>query len=79
MAILCQYNTQDSFSKAFARFHGVPPSKVQRGTMKLFHPMSIHVSAQGGFEMSQNLIDAFYWNDIDGQADGNLSDAEKYI
>ena len=28
--------------------------------------------------MSRNLIDAFYWNDIDGQADENLSDEEKY-
>ncbi|MDF2937670.1 MAG: hypothetical protein K0Q90_3043, partial [Paenibacillaceae bacterium] len=31
VAMRYQYDTQESFSKAFTRFHGVPPSKVQQG------------------------------------------------
>jgi hypothetical protein len=69
---------QESFSKAFTRFHGVPPSKVQRGKVKLFHPLSINVTIQGGFDMSRKLIDEFYWSDIEEQKDEKLTDAEKY-
>ena len=34
VAMRYQYDTQESFSKAFMRFHGVPPSKVRRGNIK---------------------------------------------
>lgn len=78
VAMRYQYDTQESFSKAFTRFHGVPPSKAQRGKVKLFHPLSINVTIQGGFDMSRTLIDAFYWNDIEGQNGGELTDTEKY-
>ncbi|HPK14793.1 MAG: Multiple antibiotic resistance protein MarA [Firmicutes bacterium ADurb.Bin248] len=73
-----RYDTQESFSKAFTRFHGVPPSKARRGKVKLFHPLSIHVTVQGGFDMSRKLIDEFYWSDIEGQKGENRTDAEKY-
>jgi AraC-like DNA-binding protein len=78
IAMRYQYDTQESFSKAFTRFHGMPPSKVQRGKVKLFHPLSIKITIQGGFEMSRKLIDEFYWSDIDGQRGEKLTDAEKY-
>lgn len=78
IAMRYQYDTQESFSKAFTRFHGVPPSKVQRGKVKLFHPLSINITIQGGFEMSRKLIDEFYWSDIEGQKGEKLTDAEKY-
>ncbi len=78
VAMRYQYDTQESFSKAFTRFHGIPPSKVQRGKVKLFHPLSINVTIQGGFDMSRKLIDEFYWSDIEGQRDKKLTDAEKY-
>ncbi|MCL2343057.1 MAG: AraC family transcriptional regulator, partial [Firmicutes bacterium] len=78
VAMRYQYDTQESFSKAFMRFHGIPPSKVQRGKIKLFHPLTINVTIQGGFDMSFKLIDEFYWNDIEEQKDEKLTDAEKY-
>ncbi|MDR1329924.1 MAG: AraC family transcriptional regulator, partial [Oscillospiraceae bacterium] len=59
-----QYDTQEGFSKAFTRFHGVPPSKARRVNVKLFHPLSVNITIQGGFEMSHKLIDEFYWSDI---------------
>jgi len=40
------YDSQESFSKAFTRFYGVPPSKAQRRKIKVFHPLSINVTIQ---------------------------------
>ncbi len=81
VAMRYQYDTQESFSKAFTRFHGVPPSKVQRGRVRMFHPLTIHVNIQGGFDMSRQLINDFHlvnWNDIDGEEGDRLTNAERY-
>lgn len=80
VAMRYQYDTQESFSKAFTRFHGVPPSKLQRGQVKLFHPLTINVTIQGGFDMSRRFIDDILfvdWNEIDGQKEKPTS-AEIY-
>ncbi|MDD4772702.1 MAG: AraC family transcriptional regulator [Eubacteriales bacterium] len=34
VAMRYQYDTQESFSKAFTRFHGIPPSKAKRSNIK---------------------------------------------
>lgn len=73
-----RYETPESFSKAFARFHGIPPSRVQRGRVKVFEPLSIHITVQGGFQMSRRLVDEFYWSDIEGPKGKELTAAEKY-
>ena len=56
-AMRYRYDTPESFSKAFTRFHGMPPSKVQWKKIKIFHPLKINITIQGGFEMSHKLID----------------------
>ncbi|MDD4493888.1 MAG: AraC family transcriptional regulator [Eubacteriales bacterium] len=78
VAMRYQYDTQESFSKAFTRFHGIPPSKANPGKIKLFHPLTINITIQGGFEMSRKLIDEFYWSDLEKQKGEILTDAEKY-
>jgi len=81
VAIRYQYDTQESFSKAFARFHGISPSKVQQGKLKLFNPLSINITIQGGFDMSFKIVNEFHlvdWKEIDGRKDEKLTDAEKY-
>ncbi|QUI25402.1 helix-turn-helix transcriptional regulator [Vallitalea pronyensis] len=78
VAMRYQYDSRESFSKAFKRFHGVPPSKVQLRKVKIFHPLSINVTIKGGFDMSRHLIDEFYWNDIEEQKDEKLTGEEKY-
>jgi len=78
VAMRYQYDTQESFSKAFTRFHGISPSRVQPGKIKMFHPLKINITVEGGFEMSRTLIDEFYWNDFMNQKDELLSDIEKY-
>jgi len=90
VAMRYQYDTQESFSKAFARFHGVPPSKLQIGQARLFHPLTINVSIEGGFELpwplnsdmwnKEKLGDEFHlvdWDEVGMQA-AKLSAAEKY-
>ncbi len=78
VAMRYQYDTQESFSKAFTRFHGIPPSKVHPGMIKVFHPLTIHISVQGGFKMPHKLINEFFWTDLEEQKGKLLTDAEKY-
>ncbi len=58
VAMRYQYDTQESFSKAFSRFHGVAPSSVwkRRVELKVFRPLTINLTIQGGFDMSRTLI-----------------------
>ena len=77
-AMRYQYDTQESFSKAFTRFHGVSPSKARQGNVKIFNPLYIDITIKGGFDMPRKIIDNFYWNDIDDKKDGKLTNAERY-
>jgi len=78
IALRYKYDTQESFSKAFTRFHGISPSKVQQGNIKFFKPLTINISIQGGFDMSTNFINEFYWGEVDKLQTEELTDAEKY-
>ncbi|MCL2406532.1 MAG: AraC family transcriptional regulator [Defluviitaleaceae bacterium] len=57
VAMKYQYDTQESFSRAFSRFHGINPSDVRKhlSMLKYFHPLSINIMIQGGFNMSNSL------------------------
>lgn len=52
------YETAESFTKAFTRFHGVTPSvaKHQKSVLKSFTPLSINIDVRGGFTMQRYLI-----------------------
>lgn len=58
IAIKYRYETPESFSKAFQRFHGVAPSEAKRLEygLKYFNPLSIEVFIKGGFIMERKLI-----------------------
>lgn len=47
------YDTPESFSKAFTRFHGVSPVQLRRDASRLcvFLPLKINITLQGGNEM----------------------------
>ncbi|MCL2421660.1 MAG: AraC family transcriptional regulator [Defluviitaleaceae bacterium] len=57
VAMKYQYDTQESFSKAFSRFHSISPSDVRKhlSMLKYFHPLVINITIQGGFNMSNSL------------------------
>ena len=57
IAMLYGYDSHDSFTKAFSRFHGVTPSAVRRGgcTLKAFAPLRLHFILQGGHIMDYQI------------------------
>lgn len=58
LAYKYRYETPESFTKAFARFHGFPPGIVRRvyPAVKIFHPFQIRVEIQGGWDNMYDLI-----------------------
>ena len=49
---------KESFTKAFARFHGITPSAARHRAPNLrsFSPLSIKIDVKGGFDMQRKLI-----------------------
>lgn len=52
------YQTPESFTKAFSRFHGVSPLQVKNnmGSIKVFLPLKISISIQGGNDMNVTIV-----------------------
>lgn len=52
------YNSPDSFTKAFTRFHGATPAAVRRngGGLKTFAPLKIKLTLKGGSIMDCKII-----------------------
>jgi AraC family transcriptional regulator len=54
------YETPESFTKAFSRFHGVTPSQVRSGaSITTFLPLTITLSIQGGKQMDYKITPMF--------------------
>lgn len=51
------YESPDSFTKAFTRFHGVTPIAVRKdgATLKAFAPLKIKISLEGGYLMDYKI------------------------
>jgi AraC-like DNA-binding protein len=52
------YESPESFTKAFARFHKAVPSKIRAkpGALVYFRPLEIKITITGGFSMSNDLM-----------------------
>lgn len=65
------YDSPDSFTKAFTRFHGVTPSMVQKNEQMLrtFAPLKIKITMEGGYGMDYKIMkkDAFTVLGVSGQ------------
>lgn len=59
IALIYGYDSPDSFTKAFTRFHKVTPTSVRRdGAMvKSFAPLQIHFLLKGGYTMDYKIMD----------------------
>lgn len=53
LALEYGYDTPESFTKAFTRFHGATPSEIRkdRTRIKTFLPLRVHIIIQGGYGM----------------------------
>lgn len=58
IAIKYGYDSPDSFTKSFTRFHGKSPSAVRKdgGSIKSFVPLSIKFTLEGGYSMDYKII-----------------------
>ena len=51
------YDTPESFSRAFTRFHGISPSEAKRGgNVKIFTPLSVKLTLTGGSKMDYRIV-----------------------
>lgn len=59
IALKYGYDSPDSFTKAFKRFHGSTPIDIRnkKGTLKDFSPLKINVSFQGGHTLDYKIED----------------------
>ena len=58
LAMKYAYDSSDSFTKAFSRFHGSTPLAVRRDktTIKTFAPMKLTVLLKGGYIMDYRIV-----------------------
>lgn len=62
VALKYGYDTPESFSRAFTRFHGISPSEAKNGAgVKLFSPLFVKLILEGGTKMDYRIekLDAF--------------------
>ena len=52
------YDSPDSFTRAFTRFHGVTPTSVRKEEvlLKSFAPLKIKISLEGGYLMDYKIV-----------------------
>lgn len=57
IALKYGYDSPDSFTKAFIRFHGVTPRAVKKGAIiKTFAPLKINITLKGGYTMDYKIV-----------------------
>ena len=60
IALRYGYETPESFTKAFARFHGATPTEVRSGAaIRAFLPLTIQIHIQGGSKMEPKITPMF--------------------
>lgn len=59
IALKYGYDSPDSFTKAFLRFHGCTPTAVRKdgARIKSFAPLSIKVALKGGYSMEYKIVE----------------------
>ena len=56
VALKYGYDTPESFSRAFTRFHGIAPSEAKHsGNVKIFTPLSVKLTLSGGRKMDYRI------------------------
>ena len=56
VALKYGYNTPESFSRAFTRFHGIAPNEAKHsGNVKIFTPLSVKLTLTGGRKMDYRI------------------------
>ena len=58
LAMKYGYDSPDSFTRAFSRFHGYTPLAVRRNKtmVKTFAPLNLTISLKGGYSMDYRIV-----------------------
>ena len=75
------YETPESFTKAFKRFHGFTPSKIQANQIKTFNALTINFQIKGGniMDLKYKVVDMFPIKLIGFVREFNMEDSNKKI
>ncbi len=75
------YDTPESFSKAFSRFHGSAPSLVRSGkaSFRSFLPVTIQLTVRGGTQMDHKITKMFPFKVIGFQKEFGYEEAWREI
>ena len=80
VALKYGYETPESFTKAFTRFHGATPTQVREGApIHAFLPMTIQISIQGGSTMEPKITPMFPFKLIGFQKEFTYEEAYEQI
>ena len=60
LAVKYGYSNADSFTRAFAKQHGILPTEVSSDTsLKVYPPVSFYVAIKGASELNFKIVDTF--------------------
>lgn len=81
IAFRYSYDTPESFTKAFTRFHGATPSQVRsdRAPLRSFLPLKINITIQGGDQMDHKITKMFPFKVIGFQKEFTYEEAYREI
>lgn len=81
IALRYGYETPESFTKAFSRFHGAAPSQVRSGQapFRTFLPLNISITIQGGSQMDFKVKKMFPFKVIGFQEEFTFEEAYSEI
>lgn len=57
VALKYDYQSADSFARAFQALHGVPPSKAREAVLKAYPRLSFQLTVQGATEMNYKIVE----------------------
>lgn len=73
------YLSSSHFQRIFTLVTGITVGEyIRNRRLSYFFPMTIQISIQGGFTMSNQLIDQFCWNDFDQPSSASVAETKKY-
>lgn len=81
MAMKYGYDSPDSFTKAFSRFHGNTPLAVRknRAMVKTFAPLKLTISLKGGFIMEYRIVKKEAFSVLGAAKEFRYEDAKREI
>lgn len=80
IALKYGYQSPDSFTKAFTRFHGCTPSEARKGSpIKAFAPLSIKFQLTGGATMEYKMVEKEAFTVVGLQEEFSYEEAKQAI